>query len=40
MRCLGNVIILSFHGHNYEIIVKLVGEPDPDTGVCNGHERA
>ena len=22
----------NFHGHNYEIIVKLVGEPDPQTG--------
>jgi 6-pyruvoyltetrahydropterin/6-carboxytetrahydropterin synthase len=22
----------SFHGHNYELIVKLVGEPDPETG--------
>lgn len=22
----------NFHGHNYELIVKLVGEPDPDTG--------
>ena len=22
----------NFHGHNYEIIVKLVGEPDPETG--------
>lgn len=22
----------SFHGHNYELIVKLVGERDPDTG--------
>jgi len=22
----------NWHGHNYEIIVKLVGEPDPDTG--------
>jgi len=21
-----------FHGHNYELIVKLVGEIDPDTG--------
>ena len=21
-----------FHGHNYELIVKLVGEPDPATG--------
>jgi 6-pyruvoyltetrahydropterin/6-carboxytetrahydropterin synthase len=22
----------NFHGHNYEVIVKLVGEPDPRTG--------
>jgi 6-pyruvoyltetrahydropterin/6-carboxytetrahydropterin synthase len=22
----------NFHGHNYEVIVKLVGEPDPETG--------
>lgn len=22
----------NFHGHNYEVIVKLVGEPDPVTG--------
>jgi 6-pyruvoyltetrahydropterin/6-carboxytetrahydropterin synthase len=22
----------NFHGHNYELIVKLSGEPDPDTG--------
>ena len=22
----------NFHGHNYEIVVKLVGEPDPVTG--------
>lgn len=22
----------NFHGHNYELIVKLVGEPDPQTG--------
>jgi 6-pyruvoyltetrahydropterin/6-carboxytetrahydropterin synthase len=21
-----------YHGHNYEIIVKLIGEPDPQTG--------
>jgi len=21
-----------FHGHNYELIVTLLGEPDPDTG--------
>ena len=22
----------NYHGHNYEIIVTLVGDPDPDTG--------
>lgn len=22
----------NWHGHNYEVIVKLVGEPNPDTG--------
>lgn len=22
----------NFHGHNYEVIVKLIGEPDPVTG--------
>ena len=22
----------NFHGHNYELVVKLVGEPDPETG--------
>ena len=22
----------NWHGHNYELIVKVVGEPDPDTG--------
>lgn len=22
----------NFHGHNYELIVKLSGEPDPNTG--------
>lgn len=21
-----------FHGHNYEVVVKIVGEPDPHTG--------
>lgn len=26
----------SFHGHNYELIVKVIGEPDPETGyVCD-----
>jgi 6-pyruvoyltetrahydropterin/6-carboxytetrahydropterin synthase len=22
----------NFHGHNYDLVVKLVGEPDPSTG--------
>lgn len=22
----------NWHGHNYELVVQLVGEPDPDTG--------
>ena len=22
----------SFHGHNYDLVVKLIGEPDPETG--------
>lgn len=22
----------NWHGHNYEVVVKLVGEPDPQTG--------
>ena len=22
----------NFHGHNYDLVVKLVGEPDPQTG--------
>jgi 6-pyruvoyltetrahydropterin/6-carboxytetrahydropterin synthase len=22
----------NFHGHNYDVIVKLIGEPDPETG--------
>jgi len=22
----------NFHGHNYELLVKLIGVPDPDTG--------
>lgn len=26
----------NYHGHNYEIIVSLTGEPDPETGyVCD-----
>ena len=22
----------NYHGHNYELVVKIVGEPDPETG--------
>ena len=22
----------NYHGHNYELIIKLIGEPDPETG--------
>ena len=22
----------NFHGHNYDLVVKVVGEPDPETG--------
>ncbi len=22
----------SYHGHNYDLIVKIIGEPDPETG--------
>ena len=22
----------NFHGHNYELVIKVTGEPDPDTG--------
>ncbi|MDP1762825.1 MAG: 6-carboxytetrahydropterin synthase [Sediminibacterium sp.] len=22
----------NYHGHNYDLVVKLVGEPDPETG--------
>jgi len=22
----------NWHGHNYEVVVKLIGEPDPETG--------
>ncbi len=31
-RVFGKCNIPNFHGHNYELIVKLVGEPDPATG--------
>ena len=28
----GKCNIPNFHGHNYELVVKLSGEPDPETG--------
>lgn len=28
----GKCNLPNYHGHNYELIVKLVGEPDPQTG--------
>ncbi len=28
----GKCALPNFHGHNYELEVKVVGEPDPDTG--------
>ena len=31
-RYLGKCSNPNFHGHNYELIVKVVGEPDADTG--------
>lgn len=31
-RIFGKCNLPNYHGHNYELIVKLVGEPDPVTG--------
>ena len=31
-RVFGKCNLPNYHGHNYELIVKLVGEPDPVTG--------
>ncbi len=28
----GKCALPNFHGHNYELEVKVVGDPDPDTG--------
>lgn len=32
LRVFGKCALPHFHGHNYELIVKVVGEPDPKTG--------
>jgi 6-pyruvoyltetrahydropterin/6-carboxytetrahydropterin synthase len=31
-RVFGKCNLPNYHGHNYELIVKLTGEPDPVTG--------
>ena len=31
-RVFGKCNYPNYHGHNYELVVKIVGEPDPDTG--------
>ena len=31
-KVFGKCALPNYHGHNYELIVKLVGEPDPATG--------
>ena len=28
----GKCALPNYHGHNYEIVVKVTGEPDPETG--------
>jgi 6-pyruvoyltetrahydropterin/6-carboxytetrahydropterin synthase len=31
-RVFGKCNLPHYHGHNYELIIKLIGVPDPDTG--------
>jgi 6-pyruvoyltetrahydropterin/6-carboxytetrahydropterin synthase len=31
-KVFGKCALPNYHGHNYELIVKIMGEPDPDTG--------
>jgi 6-pyruvoyltetrahydropterin/6-carboxytetrahydropterin synthase len=31
-RVFGKCANTNFHGHNYELVVTLTGEPDPETG--------
>jgi 6-pyruvoyltetrahydropterin/6-carboxytetrahydropterin synthase len=31
-RVFGKCALPNYHGHNYELIVKVTGEPDPETG--------
>ena len=32
MEVFGKCALPNYHGHNYELIVKIVGEPDENTG--------
>lgn len=32
MRVFGKCALPNYHGHNYELIVSVIGEPDADTG--------
>ena len=32
LEVFGKCSYANYHGHNYEIVVTLTGEPDPDTG--------
>ena len=31
-RVFGKCALPIYHGHNYDLVVKVVGEPDPETG--------
>ena len=31
-RVFGKCALPNYHGHNYDLVVKVVGEPDPETG--------
>ena len=32
MEVFGKCALPNYHGHNYELIVKIIGEPDEKTG--------
>jgi 6-pyruvoyltetrahydropterin/6-carboxytetrahydropterin synthase len=31
-RIFGKCALPNYHGHNYDLVVKVTGEPDPETG--------
>lgn len=35
-RVFGKCALPNYHGHNYDLVVKVVGEPDPETGYVMG----